>query len=412
MPAKKRILIVTDSYPPELRSASELMRDLAEGLSEDGHEVYAVTSYPRFNLADGEVKEYPEISTEGGVKVLRVKVLPHHKVNFIFRGIAQLLLPHLFYRAVRKNISGKLDFVILHSPPLPLSSVSAKIAKKYGGKYILNLHDFFPQNAVDLGILKSRPIVKFFEIMESRAYRAADKIVVPSESHKHFLAEHRNIGSSKVAVIPHWIDTAPFTAVKRTGKYRKLYGLENKFIFLFAGVLGPSQGLDFVLKIAERVREEKDIHFLFVGDGMMKLALMKYAAEHNLENVSFEPFVSKEEYPLLVKDADVGIISLTDKNRTPAVPAKLMGYMAGSIAAIGFLHAESDASLIIAESKCGLTAPFGDLDKGVEAVKNLYLGRAEIGKLGENAFNHTLKYFSKSVCLKEWEDVLSFADTE
>lgn len=403
---KKRILIVTDSYPPELRSASELMRDLAEGLAERGHEVYAVTSYPKFNLAEGAAKDYPLVSTENGVKVLRVKGLPHHKVNFVVRGLAQLLLPRLFYRAVRKNISGKLDYVILHSPPLPLSSVSAKIAKKYSGKYILNLHDFFPQNAVDLGILKNKPIIKFFERMERRAYKDADRIIVPSESHKKFLVEHRGAEAVKAGVIPHWIDMSPFIAVKRTGKYRKLYGLENKFIFLFAGVLGPSQGLDFILKLALKVREEKNIHFLFVGDGMAKASLVKYATEQKLENVSFEPFVSKEEYPLLVKDSDVGIISLTDKNTTPAVPAKLMGYMAGGIAVAGFLHAESDGSSIITESKSGFAAPFGDIDKGVEAIRNLYSKRAEIGRLGENAFNYALKHFSKDVCVEKWENYL------
>jgi glycosyltransferase involved in cell wall biosynthesis len=340
------------------------------------------------------------------VKILRVKGLPHHKVNFVVRGIAQLLLPHLFYRAVRKNISGKLDYVILHSPPLPLSSVSAKIAKKYSGKYILNLHDFFPQNAVDLGILENKPIIKFFEGMERRAYEDADFIIVPSENHRRFLAEHRNTDSSKTMVIQHWIDMAPFIAANRTGKYRKLYGLENKFIFLFAGVLGPSQGLDFILRLASKVREEKDIHFLFVGDGMAKPSLMKYAAEQKLENVSFEQFVSKEEYPFLVKDSDVGIISLTDKNTTPAVPAKLMGYMAGGIALAGFLHDESDGALIIEESGGGFAAPFGNEEKGADVIKKLYFKRAEIKQLGENAFNYAKKHFSKDVCLEKWDNAL------
>lgn len=404
MPTKKRILIVTDSYPPELRSASELMCDLAEGLAREGHEVFVVTSYPKFNLADGGEKEYAQFSAENGVTVLRVKGLPHHKVNFLVRGVAQLLLPFLFYRAVRKSISGKLDFVILHSPPLPLSAVSAKIAKKYSGKYILNLHDFFPQNAVDLGILKNKLLIKFFERMERAAYKDADCIIVPSESHRQFLAERRNVDISKTMVIPHWIDVAPFVAAKRTGKYRKLYGLENKFIFLFAGVLGPSQGLDFILKLAEKVREEKEIHFLFVGDGMAKPMLIKYAEEHNLSNVSFKPFVSKEEYPLLVKDVEVGMISLTDKNTTPAVPAKLVGYMAGGIAVAGFLHAGSDGSLIIKEAVCGFTAPFGNEEAAVEVIRKLYSVRAEIKKLGDNAFNYALKNFSKDVCLKQWEE--------
>lgn len=408
----KRILIVTDSYPPELRSASELMRDLAEGLAEDGHEVCVVTSYPKFNLAEGSTKIYPPLSFEKGVKVLRVKGLPHHKVNFVMRGIAQLLLPHLFYRAVRKNISGKIDFVILHSPPLPLSRVSAKIARKYSGKYILNLHDFFPQNAVDLGILKSRPVIKFFERMEKRAYKDADYIIIPSESHRRFLAENRNVDPAKTAVISHWIDMEPFASARRTGKYRKLYGLQNKFIFLFAGVLGPSQGLDFILRLAEKLRAEKDIHFLFVGDGMAKQSLVNYASEHKLENVSFEPFVPKDEYPLLVKDSDVGIISLTDKNTTPAVPAKLMGYMAGGIATVGFLHAESDGSAIINESKSGLTAPFGDEEKALAAIKDLYSRKTEINRLGENAFNYALKHFSKENCIRTWENILRDISTQ
>ena len=399
---KKRILIVSDSYPPELRSASELMRDLAEGLSEQGHEIFVVTSYPKFNLAGDATKIYSQLSEENGVKVIRVKGLPHHKVNFIVRGIAQMILPYLFYRAVRKNISGKLDFVILHSPPLPLSSVSFKIAKKYSGKYILNLHDFFPQNAVDLGILKNKLIVRFFERMERRAYKDADYIVVPSESHKKFLGNERSVNLGKIDVIPHWIDMGQFERVSRTNKYRKLYNLEDKFIFLFAGVLGPSQVLDFILKIADKVRDEKDIHFLFVGDGMAKESLVAMAKDLGLENVSFEPFVSKEEYPFLVKDVDVGIISLTDKNTTPAVPAKLIGYMAGGLPVIGFLHEESDGTSIIREAQCGFASPFGEIEEAAQNIKKMHEGRGDIRKLGENSFSYAQSHFSKRVCINRW----------
>lgn len=400
---KKRILIVSDSYPPELRSASELMRDLAEGLSEIGHEVFVVTSYPKFNLAENTGKNFPQFSVENGVSVIRVKGLPHHKVNFVIRGIAQLILPILFYRAVRKNISGRLDFVILHSPPLPLSAVSAKIAKKYFGKYILNLHDFFPQNAVDLGILKNQLIIKFFEAMEARAYADAHKIVVPSEGHAKFLKEKRGSDGDKISVIPHWVDMSQFIRTAKTGKYRKLYNLEDKFIFLFAGVLGPSQGLDFILKIAKAVESNPKLHFLFVGDGMAKNSLVDMAKEMDLKNVSFEQFVSKEEYPLLVKDVDVGIISLTNKNTTPAVPAKLIGYMAGSLPIIGFLHAESDGSNIIKDAQCGFVSEFGDLEGAVNSVNKLHSETSQTKIFGENSFSYAQKHFSKEVCIEKWD---------
>ena len=47
-----RILLITDSYPPEIRSASHLMQELAEGLKERGHKIIVCTSYPQYNLSD------------------------------------------------------------------------------------------------------------------------------------------------------------------------------------------------------------------------------------------------------------------------------------------------------------------------------------------------------------------------
>ena len=130
--------------------------------------------------------------------------------------------------------------------------------------------------------------------------------------------------SGKTQVVYHWIDSEPFLRAKRTGRFRKLYGLENKFIFLFGGVLGPSQGIDLFIRIANKIRNSnKDIVFLFAGDGSAKEKLMKMAEELKLENVVFKPFVSLEEYPELVKDCDVGIVCLNARNTTPAVPAKI-----------------------------------------------------------------------------------------
>ena len=48
-----RILLVTDAYPPEIRSASHLMLELAEELRDRGHQVVVVTSWPGYNL-DGD----------------------------------------------------------------------------------------------------------------------------------------------------------------------------------------------------------------------------------------------------------------------------------------------------------------------------------------------------------------------
>jgi len=406
---KKNILIITDSYPPEIRSAALLMKDLADGLYEKGHNVFVATSYPKYNLADSKNAVWTEVIDENGVQVLRIKTLPHHKVNFIIRGIAQLLMPYIFFRKIKKNIKEKIDTVIVHSPPLPLSITAYKVKKFYGAKYILNLHDIFPQNAIDLGVLKKWKhwsAIWLFERMEKNAYKNSDLIIVPSNEHKKFIEEKRNVSKGKTQVVFHWIDSEPFLKVKKTGRFRKLYNLENKFIFLFGGVLGPSQGLDLFVRIAAKIRDNKDIVFLFVGDGSAKENLVKMKEELKLKNIIFKPFVSLEEYPELVKDCDVGIISLTAQNTTPAVPAKILGYMAAAVPVVAFLHRESDGLLIVKEAECGYGAFSDDEEGTLEIILKMYNEKEKIKKYGENGLKYLLENMEKKVCVDKFEKLL------
>jgi len=175
------ILLITDSYPPEIRSASYLMKELAEGLKERGYKVYVATSYPQYNLTEEQREQiYPEYSHEDGIDIIRIKTLPHHKVSFIIRGISQLTMPKIFENKIKKYVS-KADIIIVYSPPLTLATLGGKLKKIYSAKFILNIQDIFPQNAIDLGVIKNPLLIKFFEVIERKAYEEADLIFVHSE---------------------------------------------------------------------------------------------------------------------------------------------------------------------------------------------------------------------------------------
>ncbi len=398
-----RILIITDSYPPEVRSSSHLMKEMADGLKERGHEVCVVTSYPQHHIG-GEMPK-GMVLVEDGITVIRVKIVSHHNVNFVQKGISQVSLPYLFFGAVRKNIKGRLDIVFVHSPPLTLAIAANLVKNHYGAKFCLNVQDFFPQNAIDLGILKNPLLVKFFQNMERNAYKNCDFIVTPSEGHKKYLIENRGVPEVKINVVPHWIDMAEFESAKKTGRFRKLYNLENKFIFLFGGVFGPSQGLDIFIRIAVKLKDYKDIIFLFVGEGSEKEKLIELTKSLGLENVRFEPLVSKKDYPELVKNADVGILALTSANTTPAVPAKLMGYMAAGIPVLAFLHKESDGIKIIETANCGLASVSNNEEKAFELTKKIYSEKDKLKSYGENGFNYAMANFSKDVCVNKMESL-------
>lgn len=397
---KKNILIITDSYPPEIRSAALLMNDLANGLSEMNHNIWVATlSY----------NENTRIIEENNIKVLRINFFSQYKINFIIRGISTILMPFFFFRAIKKNIKEKIDIVIVHSPPLSLTLVGKAVKKKYNSKFVLNLHDIFPQNAIDLKILKKTkhlPAIWFFQWMEKNSYKNADLIIVPSDRHKEFIENKRNVSKEKTKVVYHWIDIKPFISAKKTDRFRKLYHLEDKFIFLFGGTIGPSQGLDFIINIAKKLEDKKDIIFLFVGDGIEKKNLIKLIQKLKLKNVIFKPSVSLENYPELVKDCDVGLLSLTTQNTTPAVPAKILGYMAAAIPVVAFLHKESDALSIIEKAKCGYGIISDNEEKALKIILKIYNEKNKLKEYGENGLKYLLENMEKEVCVKKFEKLL------
>ncbi len=401
----KTVMLISDSYPPEVRSASHLMQELAFGLRDRGFNVFIATSYPKYNLSEKDKdKVYKEFSEEDGIKVIRIKTLPHHKVNFIIRGIAQLTMPYIFLKKILKYVKGvqsevekveRVDAVIVYSPPLPLAIVGKKIKKIFGTKFLLNVQDLFPQNAIDLGVLTNPLLIKFFEQMEKKAYQNADVLTFHSEGNLSFVSKKYKDFINKFKILHNWIDVNEFEGVSRTNKFRNKYGLENKFILLFAGVMGPSQGLEFVLNLAQKVQDLKEVIFLFVGDGMEKERLEKFTKESGLKNVVFKPFVSKSEYPELVKDCDIGLVSLTYKNKTPVVPGKILGYMAAGIPVLAFLNQESDGHKIIREAQCGYSSIWGKIDEAEKLLRKLYSEKNGLNELGNNGFRYVKQNFGK-----------------
>lgn len=401
------ILIVSDSYPPEIRSASHLMQELSEELRDRGHAVTVATCYPKYNLAGNtSSRHFEEFSLEDGIQIIRIKTLSHHKVNFIVRGFSQLLMPYIFWAKLRRYLIDRVDAVVVYSPPLPLWKIGLRTKKAFGAKYILNVQDIFPQNAIDLGVLQNTMLIKFFERMETRAYQRADIITVHSEGNRQFLINHKGVPESKVRTLYNWIDLDAFSTVKSTGYFRQRYALENKFVFLFAGVMGPSQNLDLIVNIATQVQSFSDLVFLFVGDGSEKERIVNIVQQRSLKNVVFKPFVSKEDYPALVKEADVGLVCLSPKNKTPVVPGKILGYMAAGVPVLAFLNKQSDGHALIKDANCGFSSLSNSAEVSAELVFKLYREKHRLKILGDNGYRYAADNFSKERCIDRLEEIL------
>ena len=379
-----------------------MMQELAIELNSAGHRTTVATVLLR-NKLSSEIKKktFDTFSFEKGVGVIRIQPYLLNSRNFILRGISQLLLPLFMGINIRRVEKQKVDVVIVYSPPLSLTILANIIKKKYNSKYILNVQDIFPQNAIDLGIMKNKLLIIFFKLIEKKAYQSADEITSHTETSREFLLKEKNIPPNKIHLIPNWIETKPYEISQRTNFYRKKYGLEDKFIFLFAGVMGPSQGLDLIINAAKDVNNDiPDICFLFVGDGLEKNRLMKMAESYAINNVVFQPLVSLEEYPALVKDADVGLVCLDSKNKTPVVPGKILGYMSASIPVVAILNKESDGHKLIRQSQCGYSIVSDTSRKEIKRlITKIYREKQKLEQYGKNGHRYVLEHFTKDICV-------------
>ncbi len=400
---------MADIYPPEVSSAAHLMQEFAEGLKKRGHNIWVLTSYPRHYLPKNSRKVLAGVQEENSVNVIRAKTLPLHKVHFFIRGISQLLLPFLFFWAAKKIIKEKIDVVIVYSPPLPLALIGGVIKRRLKAKFILLLEDIFPQNAIDLGILSGwskKPAVWLFEAIERRVYRDADAITFHSEGGRKFLIEHKKIPPEKIVTIPNWVDLDFYSRPSRSETFRGQWSLTGKFVFLFGGILGPAQGLEFLVEAARNVTDLKDVVFLLVGDGMEKTKIESLVASYGLSNVIVKPFVTKDDYASLVQEADVGLVCLSAKNATPFIPGKFLGYLAAGKPVLAFLNKESDGFTLVKNAQCGMATIAGDLETAVQAVRHMEHERGSLDQQGRNGLEYAKRYLSLDVCLDVFEKFL------
>ena len=403
------ILLVTDSYPPEIRSASHLMLELAQELQRRGHEITVMTTWPEYNLDQAAThKTFNELENENGIRVIRIKTLPHHNVNYIIRGLSQLLMPLQFLiKLWRYKIKPQAS--IVYSPPLPLALVGSWL-RRSGVRYLLNIQDLFPQNAIDLGILRSTSQIKFFKALERFAYRTADIVTVHSEGNRKMLLQQHPDLPTKFELLHNWVDVEHHSDKQVTVDFRKKWGITQKHIAVFAGVMGPSQYLDLILNIAAHMQDRTDLLFLMVGDGKEKERLQHLvqslqAAQVIVVTVGniFDFFLSHAENDIapdvpvapkffrIWQSEDVGVRGTVSKNLKSAGAEFRMATYSETIIALSRLR--SAILAINPDAFCIFTLSPVPFDSAVGLEQSLPSGAMELDCVSKSTLRAALHEF-------------------
>jgi glycosyltransferase involved in cell wall biosynthesis len=358
-----RICVVIDDYLPDsTRVGAKMMHDLNVEFIRRGHKVTVISPQTHSNAV--------QVTTLDGVEVRGFPSGPTKNVSKVRRAINESMLPwRAWYRNADYFYSEPHDLLVYYSPCIFWAPLIKRLKKIWGAKAFLVLRDFFPQWAIDMGMLREGGLItRYFRICEAANYSQADIIGIQSPNNMKVFLE-KNINKYRLELLYNWAEDN--RGQIRSKSFRSRLGLEEKVIFLYGGAITNQQDIPNLLRLAKFLREEPEAHFLIVGDGYDLPNVQKIVEQQNLTNVTIHSTVDQQTFRDLLAEVDVGLFSLARSHSTHNFPGKVLGYLVQGLPVLGSVNPGNDLEYVINEAGAGFVAINGEDEKLAQAALHL-----------------------------------------
>lgn len=382
-----KILFLMFSFP-DMDKSFNMYTSLVCEFSMGGHEVFVV--------APGQEKT--GIKIEAGIKVLRVKTLPIKNVTNVIKGISNLILPFQYEIAINRFYqTDKVDLIVIPTPPITLVNLTSKLKKKLKSKVYLILRDIFPQNAVDMGFLSRYSLIyKYFRRLEKKLYDVSDYIGCMSQGNIEYVKAHNDFAYHKLHILRNFQKKYDLNIPVRA-ELKIKYNLNNKFVVIFGGNIGKPQQLENIIELANRCKKYEDVVFLILGEGNHKKNLELLINMNDVKNIQALDTIPKQDYQDLLRQCDLGLISLHEDFTIPNIPSKSLDYFNVGIPVLASIDKSTDYGKILDEAVAGLWSYAGHHDHFMRNFELLYRDSTIRKRMGRNGRLYYERFLTPNV---------------
>ena len=398
---KKNVLFLTLANIKSNQDKNIYMDLMREFIKNDYH-VYVISPVEKKQNIETHIIHNDHLT------ILKLRTGNIFNTNFIEKGISTITIERIYKNGIKKYCNNThFDLVLYSTPPITLQKVVNYVKKRDNAIAYLLLKDIFPQNALDLGILKKTGIhgliYRYFRNKEKKLYDNSDYIGCMSPANVDYLINNNKyIAEKKVNIVPNCVEVDDKQTMNEEEKtaIRSKYNLPNdKKIFVYGGNLGKPQGIDFMLECLNKAQTITNAHFLIVGSGTEYNKIEQYINNYKLNNVTLHQFIKKEEYDKLIQSCDVGLIFLDYRFTIPNFPSRLLSYMQAKIPVIAATDPNTDVGKIIEQGGFGYSCMSNNVEGFLNAVSKIINDPLE--KMGEIGFEYLKNHYSSSICYKE-----------
>ena len=339
-----RIALVADVFPPLRSSGAVQLRDLATEFVRQGYKVTVMVATPGLDVIS-------KVDILDGVEVLRLRTLPTRDRGYIWRTLAEFLMPFWMLKGLKQSsLSQRLfDAVVWYSPTIFLGPFVKMLKRRSQCSTYLIIRDIFPEWAWDMGLIRNKFLYCGFKMVANYGYAQADVVGIQTRGNRiYFDCWQKRYPNGRVEVLHNWLSKAANIGSSIQISQTKLSG---RRIFVYAGNMGVAQNTELFLKLAERLKDRQEFGFLFVGRGSESTILSnKYGA---LDNVLFFDEIDSAEIPGLYEQCHVGLVALDARHKSHNIPGKFLSYMHAGLPVLACVNAGNDLVRLIEEWQVG-----------------------------------------------------------
>lgn len=326
----KRVLLVN-------QSTGYLMVDIVNAYVASG-------LYDKVELFAGEIHIRPSVP-DPSVHV--IKTVRYDKSNIVKRLLTWIAaFVHLLFVVWRR---GKNCHLVLVSNP-PLTVFIPLFTRK---NFSFVVYDLYPDSLFSQGFIKKESFIGRWWIRQNKkVFAKAERVFTLSEDMKKAVAQY--VAEDKIKIVYNWAHNEHMKPIaKEENPFLTDLDLQDKFIVLYSGNMGMTHDIDIMVDVADRLRENDRLRFLFIGEGAKKAVIEEKISEYGLSNCLVLPFQPLEVLPYSMGAADVAVVTTDARQSGLSVPSKTYTYLATGAALLCLAEDGTELRKLVKEHNVG-----------------------------------------------------------
>ena len=380
-----KIMYINDTGFDTGNSNNHLVLSMLLRFLEDGNNVYYVGSHSTGSFDDipKEFEKYDSFTYDIIQKPL-VK-----RSNLVKRYLTAIKYERQAKKRWKRRIAD-IDIVVVQSHYT--AYFTFKFLKKYKKKTVFNIYDIFPGTTYEASGIGSRIVYKLFLKLQRFIYKTVTCIFTLTEDTRKSLIE-LGVKEEKIYIVPNWFDSEKIERTKYDN-FLKEYSLNpDKKYVQYAGQIGVSYDFDFIIRVAESLKDRKDIIFEFVGDGLKLPDIQNKVKEKKLDNIVFIRWQPLEKLSEVYSSCTIQMVPLRKDIIFNSYPSKILPLMGCKRTAVISVEDNSSFYKEMNDNHVAYCVPLNDVNAFKEAIVELCDNDSLRERYETNAYHYVMNRF-------------------